>query len=103
MLRRATDIAVAVVVLVLMSPFFVLISLVIVIESPGNPFYGGWRTGLGGRRFLMWKFRTMVVGADRLGAAVTTAGDSRITRVGWFLRKTKLDEFPQFFNLLQGD
>jgi lipopolysaccharide/colanic/teichoic acid biosynthesis glycosyltransferase len=103
MARRFVDIVVAILVLALLSPLFVLTSLVIVLTSPGNPFYGGWRIGKGGKRFRMWKFRTMVTGADRLGGALTTPGDSRVTKIGWFLRKTKLDELPQFFNLLLGD
>jgi lipopolysaccharide/colanic/teichoic acid biosynthesis glycosyltransferase len=97
------DIGIAFLFLPLLSPLFLLISLAIVLESPGNPFYGGWRVGKDGKRFRMWKFRTMVRGADRLGTMVTTRHDSRITLVGWFLRKTKLDELPQFFNLLLGD
>jgi lipopolysaccharide/colanic/teichoic acid biosynthesis glycosyltransferase len=77
--------------------------LAVVIESPGNPFYGGWRVGKCGKKFRMWKFRTMMTGADRLGTAITTRRDPRITKVGWFLRATKIDELPQFINLLAGD
>jgi len=102
-MRRFTDLCAAIVVLVLLSPLFALISLIVVLDSRGNAFYGGWRVGQGGRRFRMWKFRTMVTNADRIGAAITTPNDSRITRVGGFLRKSKLDELPQFFNLLAGD
>jgi lipopolysaccharide/colanic/teichoic acid biosynthesis glycosyltransferase len=93
----------AMVVLVILSPILALVSLVVVVDSPGNPLYGGWRAGQGGRRFRMWKFRTMVTNADRLGSAITTPNDARITRAGRFLRKSKLDELPQFFNLLLGD
>jgi lipopolysaccharide/colanic/teichoic acid biosynthesis glycosyltransferase len=102
-MRRAIDILIACLVLPLISPLLVPISLAIVLESPGGPFYGGWRIGRGGRRFRMWKFRTMVKNADRTGGSITTRNDSRITKVGAFLRKTKLDELPQFFNLLLGD
>jgi lipopolysaccharide/colanic/teichoic acid biosynthesis glycosyltransferase len=84
-------------------PLFGLVCTAIIIESPGNPFYGGWRVGKNGRLFRMWKFRTMVLHADKLGTSITTRRDPRITRVGWFLRKTKFDELPQFFNLLLGD
>jgi len=101
--RRFVDILTATVVLVVLSPLFLLISLMVVLDSPGNPFYGGWRTGKDGRHFRMWKFRTMVKNADRIGTAITTPRDPRITRVGAFLRKSKLDELPQFFNLLSGD
>ena len=102
-MRRLVDIFVAAVVLVLLSPLFVLLSLIVVVDSPGNPFYGGWRAGKDGRRFRMWKFRTMVKNADQIGSAITTKRDPRITRVGAFLRKSKLDELPQFFNLFLGD
>jgi len=102
-MRRAVDIAIALVLLPLLSPLLLLISVAIILESRGNPFYGGWRMGQHGRRFRMWKFRTMVVGADRIGGAITTPNDSRITQIGRFLRKSKLDELPQFFNLLKGD
>ena len=103
MIRRIIDIVLALMVLPLLAPLLILISLTIVFESPGNPFYGGCRAGKHGKPFRMWKFRTMVPGADRMGSAVTTRLDPRITRVGRFLRKTKLDEWPQFFNLLLGD
>jgi lipopolysaccharide/colanic/teichoic acid biosynthesis glycosyltransferase len=103
MIRRLVDILVAALILVLLSPLFVLVSLVIVLSSPGKPFYGGWRIGKDGARFRMWKFRTMVTGADRMGGSITPRGDYRITRVGRFLRATKIDELPQFYNLLIGD
>jgi len=103
MIRRMVDIGVAILVLPLLSPLFVLISVAIVVESPDSPFYRGWRVGKDAKRFRMWKFRTMVAGADRLGSSITTRCDARITKVGWFLRRTKLDELPQFFNLFLGD
>jgi len=102
-MQRAIDILVATVVLLLLAPIFLIVSLMIVVESPGNPFYRGWRIGKDGKRFRMWKFRTMVTGADRMGGSIAAIGDPRITRVGQFLRATKIDELPQFFNLLLGD
>lgn len=102
MIQRLVDILVASVVLLLLAPVFALVSLVIVCESQGNPFYGGWRIGKGGVRFRMWKFRSMVSGADRIGSSVAAIRDPRITRVGHFLRATKIDELPQFFNVLLG-
>jgi lipopolysaccharide/colanic/teichoic acid biosynthesis glycosyltransferase len=102
-IQRGIDIVVAVGVLLALAPFLPIICLLILLDSPGNPFYGGWRVGKGGLPFRMWKFRTMVAKADRLGAAVTTRNDPRITRVGKILRKTKLDELPQFVNLLLGN
>jgi lipopolysaccharide/colanic/teichoic acid biosynthesis glycosyltransferase len=103
MMQRLADFVVAALVLVLLAPIFLIVSLIIVVGSPGNPFYGGWRIGKNGRRFRMWKFRTMVTGAERMGGAIATTGDARITGAGRFLRATKIDELPQFFNLLVGD
>jgi len=97
------DFVIALTVLPVLAPVIALVCVAIMIESPGNPFYGGWRVGKHGQLFRMWKFRTMVMHADKLGTAITTRRDPRITRVGWFLRKTKIDELPQFFNLLLGD
>lgn len=102
-MRRMVDIFIAVLVLPLLTPLFAIVSLLIVMESSGGPLYGGWRAGKGGVPFRMWKFRTMVTGADRMGGPITTRCDSRITRIGRFLRKTKIDELPQFINLLLGD
>jgi lipopolysaccharide/colanic/teichoic acid biosynthesis glycosyltransferase len=102
-MRRCIDIAVSLIVLPLLALLFAVVIITILIDSPGDPFYGGWRAGKNGRRFRMWKFRTMVVNADQLGTAITTRTDPRITRVGWLLRKTKIDELPQFLNLLLGD
>lgn len=102
-MRRLADIFVSLAALIVLVPLLAAIALVVAADSPGGPFYGGWRAGRGGRRFRMWKFRTMVAGADRKGPSVTASRDARVTRVGEFLRKTKLDELPQFFNLLAGD
>jgi len=102
MMQRLIDIGFALVVLILLSPLFLVTSVAIVLGSRGGPFYGGWRAGKDGAPFRMWKFRTMVSGADRSGA-IAAPGDPRITRIGKFLRATKIDELPQFFNLLAGD
>jgi lipopolysaccharide/colanic/teichoic acid biosynthesis glycosyltransferase len=102
-MRRLLDVVIALLVLPLLSPVFLLVSLAVVLETPGGPFYAARRIGKGGKPFRMWKFRSMVSNADRIGAAITVGHDSRITRVGWFLRKTKLDELPQVLNLLAGD
>jgi lipopolysaccharide/colanic/teichoic acid biosynthesis glycosyltransferase len=102
-MRRLIDVVIALVILPLLSPLLLLASLVIVLDSPGDPFYGSRRIGKGGKPFRMLKFRTMVSNADRIGGPITTRHDCRITRVGRFLRQTKLDELPQFFNLLLGD
>ncbi len=100
---RIVDILVALVVLVFLSPLFLLIALIIRLDSRGGVFYRGWRIGKDGKPFRMLKFRTMVASADRIGPQITAARDSRVTRVGSVLRNTKLDELPQFWNLLCGD
>jgi lipopolysaccharide/colanic/teichoic acid biosynthesis glycosyltransferase len=102
-MRRFIDLVAAVSGLALLSPLFAIVALIVAVESPGNPFYGGRRVGRGGRTFRMWKFRTMVKDADRVGPGITGRRDPRITRVGAFLRRTKIDELPQFANLLLGD
>lgn len=103
MIRRIVDVVVSSVVLILCLPVFLLLAVAIRLDSPGEVIYRGWRIGKDGRRFRMLKFRSMVVNADRGGPVVTSKVDSRITRVGRFIRATKLDEFPQFWNVLIGD
>jgi lipopolysaccharide/colanic/teichoic acid biosynthesis glycosyltransferase len=101
-MRRLIDIAVAASVLILLAPLLLAIALAIRIDSRGNPIYLARRVGANGRQFRMWKFRTMVEGAAQLGAAITNRHDPRITRLGRVLRRTKLDELPQFINVLLG-
>jgi lipopolysaccharide/colanic/teichoic acid biosynthesis glycosyltransferase len=86
-----------------LAPLLVILAFIIVITSPGKPLYGGWRTGQNGRTFRMWKFRSMVPNAARMGPPVTGKDDPRLTPFGRFLRKSKLDEVPQFLNVLAGD
>ncbi|MDE3197827.1 MAG: sugar transferase [Acidobacteriota bacterium] len=102
MFRRFTDIAVSAIALLLLCPLFVLIAAAIKLDSRGPVFYRGERAGVGGRRFRMWKFRTMRVGSDTAGS-ITGRGDSRVTPLGRLLRRTKLDELPQVINVLMGD
>lgn len=103
MIRRIVDIVAAVAGLVVLSPLLVGVALAIRLDSPGPALYGGLRSGLHARPFRMWKFRTMVRDADRIGPGITGKRDPRVTRVGAWLRKTKIDELPQLFNLLTGD
>jgi lipopolysaccharide/colanic/teichoic acid biosynthesis glycosyltransferase len=103
MMRRAIDLLVAAIALPLAAPLCAVLALAIRLDSPGNPLYGGWRVGKDGRRFRMWKFRTMVAGADRVGPGITGKRDVRITRLGAVLRRTKLDELPQLINLWTGE
>lgn len=101
--RRAADLALSSLALLLLFPAFAAIALAIVLESPGPVFFSQVRVGKGRRPFRILKFRTMVVNADRAGPKVSGRRDPRITRVGAFLRATKLDEFPQLANVLRGE
>ncbi|MEP6840660.1 MAG: sugar transferase, partial [Bradyrhizobium sp.] len=89
--------------LILLSPLFLFVSIAIRRETPGPAFFRQTRVGLRGRPFLIYKFRSMGVSAAANGSALTVSADKRITRVGAFLRKTKIDELPQFINVLAGD
>lgn len=100
--KRAMDIVVSAAALCVLWPVLLLIALAIVVDDPGPVFYRQVRVGRGGKPFRIFKFRTMVVDADRKGLAITVGRDSRITRVGAFLRKTKLDELAQLLNVLCG-
>ncbi|MDA1141111.1 MAG: sugar transferase [Planctomycetota bacterium] len=102
-LKRVIDLSVAVLAVVLLSPLFLLIALLIKVGSPGPIFYRGVRAGLRGRTFRILKFRSMVTDAEQLGGPTTGTNDARVTGIGSFLRKTKLDEFPQFINVLTGE
>jgi lipopolysaccharide/colanic/teichoic acid biosynthesis glycosyltransferase len=101
--KRVFDVVVSLVALVLLLAVLVVIAVVIKLDSPGPAFYSQERVSLNGRRFRLFKFRTMVVGADRLAPNVSAAGDPRVTPVGRFLRRWYIDEFPQLFNVLRGD
>src|SRR5579871_1636540 len=102
-MRRTIDIVVALLVLTLLSPLLLAIAVWIAIDSPGSPIYLAPRVGSGGRLFRMWKFRTMVRNAARVGPPITGSNDPRVTRLGRRLRRLKLDELPQFVNVLVGD
>jgi lipopolysaccharide/colanic/teichoic acid biosynthesis glycosyltransferase len=103
-LRRAFDIVVAGAALLFFSPVLVAAMLAIRLESHGSPIYRQRRVGMNGEEFDVLKLRTMVTGAEHLGAGMAIdAGDTRITRVGGFLRRTSLDEIPNLINVLRGD
>lgn len=89
--------------LLVLSPIFILVSILIKFDSNGPVFFKQERVGKNGQLFLIYKFRTMVVNAQSLGAKITIGKDSRITRIGSFLRKHKLDELPQLINVLNGE
>jgi lipopolysaccharide/colanic/teichoic acid biosynthesis glycosyltransferase len=101
--KRALDAVGAVVGLVLLLPAFVLIAIAIKLDSPGPVFFRQQRVGQSGRPFRIFKFRSMVANAAQVGSALTVCADKRITRVGAFLRRSKLDELPQLLNVLGGD
>lgn len=103
MLKRAFDIIVSILMIILLSPVLVAVSIWIKLDSKGPVFYRQERITQYGREFRIYKFRTMVTGADKIGTLVTTKNDSRITRVGEKIRKCRLDEIPQLFNILLGD
>ena len=102
-MKRLFDVVASLVVLILTLPFFVLIALAIVLDSRGGVFYRQSRMGKNMQPFGMLKFRTMVTGAEQAGKLTLGGADNRITRVGGFLRKYKLDEFPQLINILKGE
>lgn len=112
--KRIVDLAGASIGLIVLSPLFVLVSIAIVIDSRGGPFYRQVRVGRGGQPFICWKFRSMHQGADRIldqlqgqnqakGLIFKMKDDPRRTRVGKILRKTSIDELPQLFNVIAGD
>lgn len=102
-LKRIFDIVVSLVLIVLLSPLLLVLSILIVLDSKGGVFYRQERVTQYGRKFRIFKFRTMVANADKIGTQVTVSNDSRITRVGSVIRKYRLDEIPQLFNILLGD
>ncbi|MDR0801630.1 sugar transferase [Fluviicola sp.] len=102
-MKRLFDLLVSFFILSAFLPFGILIALAIVLESKGGAFYRQERVGRNGVPFRLWKFRTMRVNADKLGKLTVGMRDPRITRVGYFIRKSKLDEFPQFLNVLTGE
>jgi lipopolysaccharide/colanic/teichoic acid biosynthesis glycosyltransferase len=103
-LKRAVDVLGSAAGLLILSPLLLAIAVVIKLDSPGGAIFRQERIGRGGRPFRIFKFRTMVASAPRRGSeTITVRADSRITRVGAFVRKYKLDELLQFINVLRGD
>ncbi|HTA27243.1 MAG TPA: sugar transferase, partial [Bacteroidia bacterium] len=101
-LKRAFDIAVSLFCLIILSPVYLIIAIIIKLTSKGPVFYSQERIGLHGKPFTIYKFRSMAHGAEKNGPALSSKDDNRITKVGKFLRKTRLDELPQFLNVLIG-
>ena len=103
MLKHSFDILVSLIAFILLSPIFLIIAIIIKLTSLGPVFYKGKRVGKGGEIFLMHKFRSMIADADKIGSDLTKYGDNRITGIGKFLRKTKIDELPNLIDVLKGD
>jgi sugar transferase (PEP-CTERM system associated) len=101
--KRLFDVVVSAVGLVALMPLFVIIAAIIRWDSPGPVFYRQVRVGLRGRPYLILKFRSMQQDAEKAGPRWAQANDPRISRVGWWLRKTRIDEFPQLMNVLRGE
>lgn len=100
--KRVFDVAVSGVMLLLLSPVFLVLAIAIKLDSPGPVFYRQVRVTQYGRRFRIFKFRSMVSDADRIGTQVTVSGDSRVTKVGKFIRKFRLDEVSQLIDIFRG-
>ena len=101
--KRLFDILVSVVMLILLSWLFLILAIAIKVDSHGPVFYRQVRVTTGNRDFRIFKFRTMVNNADKIGSLVTTGNDARITRIGAKIRKCRLDEIPQLINILKGE
>lgn len=103
LVKRTFDFAMSSVILVVLSPVLLVLAVLIKLDSPGPAFYRQERVTQYGRRFRIYKFRTMVQNADRIGSLVTVGGDTRITKVGQKLRGCRLDELPQLINIWKGE
>ena len=103
MFKRLFDIFFSVIGILILLPFIILISLVIAIDSRGGIFYKQIRVGKGGQDFYLLKFRSMKTDSDKQGLLTIGGQDSRITRIGYFIRKYKIDELPQLINVVIGD
>lgn len=102
-LKRGFDILASFILLLLLSPFFLIMTLVIKLDSKGPVFFRQVRVTQYGKTFRIFKFRTMVNNAEKIGTQVTVQNDARVTRVGSKIRKIRLDEIPQLLNVLSGD
>jgi lipopolysaccharide/colanic/teichoic acid biosynthesis glycosyltransferase len=103
MAKRLFDIVLSFAGLLILSPLLLALALLVKLTDRGPVFYRQQRVGRGGALFWIWKYRSMVVNAEKLGLSVTSGDDPRITPVGRFLRRWKLDELPQLWNVLRGD
>lgn len=102
-LKRLLDIIASIVGIILTSPIILITCILVVLESPGNPIFKQERTGRRGREFNILKIRSMCLDAEKNGPQWAEKEDSRVTKIGKFIRKTRIDELPQLFNVLKGD
>lgn len=103
MTKRIFDVVSSIIGLVTLTPLFLILSLIIKLDSNGPVFFRQYRVGKNGRQFKILKFRTMVINSESLGLRITKDADNRITKIGKLLRKYKLDELPQMINIFKGD
>ena len=103
MAKRYFDITLSFILLIAVSPVLLILAICVVLDDPGPVFYKARRVGRAEEPIYLFKFRSMRIHADKVGPKITTAGDSRITRIGKYLRRFKLDELPQLINVLVGD
>ena len=101
--KTITSFIVAILLLPILVPIILVFAILIMFENPGNPIYKQERVGLHGKKFHIYKLRSMVVNAEQEGAVWAQANDKRVTKVGKFIRKTRIDELPQIWNVLNGD
>lgn len=101
--KRIMDVVVSALALLCLTPLFLLMAVLIKLDSPGPVFYSHFRIGRYGKPFRIYKFRSMVTDAEKSGPALSSSNDSRITSIGKWMRKYRVDELPQFFNVLIGD
>lgn len=102
-IKRIFDVIVSLIMLVILSPIILILAILIKIDSKGPVFYRQERITTNGKAFKIFKFRTMVQNADKIGTLVTVGNDARITRMGKVIRKVRLDELPQLINVLKGE
>ncbi|AJI09842.1 MULTISPECIES: sugar transferase [Bacillus cereus group] len=102
-IKYLLDVMFSLVGLIVLMPIILIFSILIILESPGSPFYLQERLGLNGKRFKVIKLRSMRSDAEKNGAKWAEKNDPRVTKIGLFIRKTRIDELPQLFNILKGD
>lgn len=102
-LKRIFDFIVSLILLLIIWPILIILAIAVKLDSPGPAFYKQERVTTYGRRFKIWKYRTMVANADKIGSQVTISNDQRVTKMGKILRGVRLDELPQVINILTGD